>query len=556
MKKLPLGISDFKELQQNNYYFIDKSLFIKEIIDDDAQVILFPRPRRFGKTLNISMLRYYFSEAEADWSIFKDLKIETQPEQYLKEFAVYPLIYITFKGVKELKWKNCLKNIEDIVAAEYQKHDYLLEKNVLSEAEKKIYNEILNLEAEQVHYQKSLQRLTEYLHRYHGEKVIVLIDEYDQPIQTGYLNNYYKEVVNFMRLFLENGLKDNSSLEKSVLTGILRIAKESIFSGLNNLVVSDIFSGKYNSYFGLLPEEVEKIFTDYSLEYRLDQIKDWYNGYNFGGRTIYNPWSIINCIYYQGEIKPYWVNSSGNELIKELVISGNEDLKSNLELLIQGEKIEKKIDENIVFAEIESKSTSVWSFLLFSGYLSAAASDRKDGRLYAELEIPNQEINYIYEEIILDWFEENISSKKLALMLKALTNADIDTFAQIFKEFTVNSFSYFDTAAEAPEKVYHAFVLGLLLNLRDDYQIKSNRESGYGRYDIMIIPNDKSKKGIVIEFKKVNEYNKESLAEAVETALKQIDQKKYEAELKSIGISDILKLGIAFSGKEIEIKAG
>jgi len=297
MQKLPLGISDFKELQQNNYYFIDKSLFIKEIIDEDAQVILFPRPRRFGKTLNISMLRYYFSEAEADWSIFKDLKIETQPEQYLQEFAAYPLIYITFKGVKELKWKNCLKNIEDIVAAEYQKHDYLLEKNVLSEAEKKIYQQILNLEADQVHYQKSLQRLTEYLQRYHGEKVIVLIDEYDQPIQTGYLNDYYKEVVNFMRLFLENGLKDNSSLEKSVLTGVLRIAKESIFSGLNNLVVNDIFSKKYNSYFGLLPEEVEKIFTDYDLEYRLDQIKGWYNGYNFGGRTIYNPWSIINLNY-------------------------------------------------------------------------------------------------------------------------------------------------------------------------------------------------------------------------------------------------------------------
>ncbi len=556
MQKLPLGISDFKELQKNNYDFIDKSLFIKEIIDEDAQVILFPRPRRFGKTLNISMLRYYFCEAEADWSLFKDLKIETQPGQYLQEFAAYPLIYITFKGVKELKWKNCLKNIEDIVAAEYQKHDYLLEKNVLSKPEKKIYNEILNLEADQVHYQKSLQRLTEYLHRYHGEKVIVLIDEYDQPIQTGYLNDYYKEVVNFMRLFLENGLKDNSSLEKSVLTGILRIAKESIFSGLNNLVVNDIFSEKYNSYFGLLPEEVEKIFTDYNLEYRLDQIKDWYNGYNFGGRTIYNPWSIINCIYYQGEIKPYWVNSSGNELIKELVINGNEDLKTNLELLIQGEKIKKKIDENIVFAEIKSKSSSVWSFLLFSGYLSAAASDRKEGRLYAELEIPNQEINYIYEEIILDWFEKNISSKKLALMLKALTEADIDTFAQIFKEFTVNSFSYFDTAAEAPEKVYHAFVLGLLLNLRDDYQIKSNRESGYGRYDIMIIPNDKSKKGIIIEFKKVNKYSKESLGEAVETALEQIDRKNYEAELKSIGISDILKLGIAFSGKEIEIKAG
>lgn len=555
MQKLPLGISDFKEIRINNYYFVDKSLFIKEIINEDAQVILLPRPRRFGKTLNISMLRYYFSTSEADWSLYQNLKIAAEKEKYLQEFAKYPLIYLTFKGLKDLKWEDSLKNIEDIIAAEYQRHDYLLEEGILTEAEQKIYREVINLEAEKVHYQKALLRLTEYLERYHDQKVIVLIDEYDQPIQTGYLNDYYPQVVNFMRLFLENGLKDNSSLHKSVLTGILRIAKESIFSGLNNLVVNDIFTEKYNQFFGLLPQEVEAVLKNYDLEYKLEEIKNWYNGYNYGGQTIYNPWSIINCLYYQGEIKPYWVNSSGNELIRELLLKGNEDLKSNLELLIQNQSIEKKIDENIVFAEIESKSSSIWSFLLFSGYLSAENSRRKKGRLFAELEIPNQEIKYIYEEIFLDWLEENIGSQKLSLMLNALTEDDVESFAQIFKEFTVNSLSYFDTSGSEAEKVYHAFVLGLLLNLRDDYQVKSNRESGYGHYDIMIIPDNKNKLGIIIEFKKISQFSSESKKEALNSALQQIEEKNYQAELNSLGITDTLKLAVVFAGKEVEVKS-
>jgi len=556
MQKLPLGISDFKEIRKNDYYFIDKSLFIKEIINEDAQVILLPRPRRFGKTLNISMLRYYFSISEADWSLYQNLKIAAENEKYLQEFAKYPLIYLTFKGLKDLTWEDSLKNIEDIIAAEYQRHDYLLKEGILTEAERKVYREIINLEAEKVHYQKALLRLTEYLERYHDQKVIVLIDEYDQPIQSGYLNDYYPEVVNFMRLFLENGLKDNASLHKSVLTGILRVAKESIFSGLNNLVVNDIFTEKYNQFFGLLPQEVEAVFKEYDLEYKLKEIKNWYNGYNYGGQTIYNPWSIINCLYYQGEIKPYWVNSSGNELIRELLLKGNEDLKSSLELLIQNQSIEKKIDENIVFAEIESKSSSIWSFLLFSGYLSIVSSRRERGRLFAELEIPNQEIKYIYEEIFLDWLEENIGSQKLSLMLNALTEGDVESFAQIFREFTINSLSYFDTSGSEAEKVYHAFVLGLLLNLRDNYQVKSNRESGYGRYDIMIIPDDKNKLGIIIEFKKISQFSSESKKEALDSALQQIEEKNYQAELNSLGINDILKLAVVFSGKEVEVKSG
>ncbi|GAB6099391.1 AAA family ATPase [Halanaerocella petrolearia] len=555
MKKLPIGISDFKEIIEDDYYYVDKSFLIKDIIDDGAKVILLPRPRRFGKTLNISMLRYFFeNSAEDNRHLFADLKINKQAEEYLNKQGQYPVIFLTFKGVKDLTWANCFEDLKDIISEEYERHNYLLEDDILTAKEKKIYQQIIDLTASRVHYQKSLGKLSIYLERYYGTKTIVLIDEYDQPIQSGYAEGYYEEVINFMRGFLETGLKDNSSLAKGVLTGILRVAKESIFSGLNNLLVSSLLNVNYDSYFGLLEEEVEKIFIDYNLEYKLTDIKDWYNGYYFGDQTLYNPWSIINCIYYNGQLKPYWVNTSGNQIIKDLIINSDSQLKSDLELLIKGESVTRKIDENIVFGDIYKNSSSLWSFLLLSGYLRANSSKREDARLYCDLAIPNQEVKYIYEKIIIEWFEENITSQKLKLMLESLTTGDVATFTGIFKEFVLNSMSNFDVGGDAPEKVYHAFVLGLLLNLRDNYQVKSNRESGYGRYDVMLIPEDITKLGIVIEFKKVNQYTNETLEEAVESALNQIEEKEYQQELVGQGIDDVLELGIAFSGKDVMVR--
>ena len=555
MKKLPIGISDFKKLIEENHYFIDKSLFIKDIIDEDAEVILLPRPRRFGKTLNLSMLYYFFNNTEEDYSyLFKGLKIEDTVDKYLDKQGKYPVIELDFKGAKADDWSSCFDNIKRVIAKEYKRHSYLLDSDSLMAYEKEEYKKIISYQANSAAYQFSLENLSEYLKKYHNQKVIVLIDEYDEPIQSGYMNGFYSEVIDFMKGLLTRGLKGNVNLEKGILTGILRIAKESIFSGLNNLVVSTLLETKYDSYFGLLEEEVEEIFNNYNLEYRLAKIKEWYNGYYFGEKTLYNPWSIINCIYYQGELKPYWVNTSGNEIIKELIINGDSEIKSDLELLIKNQSIEKKIDENIVFADIDKKSSSLWSFLLLSGYLRASSSKRRGARLYCDLEIPNQEVQYIYEEIILDWFEENITSRKLELMLEALTSGDIDVFSSVFREFVLNTMSSFDVGGDSPEKVYHAFVLGLLLNLRDDYQVKSNRESGYGRYDVMIIPNQKDKLGIIIEFKKTNTYKKESLKEAVEEAIKQIREKRYKQELLAQGIDNILELGIAFSGKDIIIE--
>ena len=555
MKKLPIGIDDFKKIREKGYYYVDKSLFIKEIIDEDAEVILLARPRRFGKTLNLSLLHCFFEKnTENNKDLFQGLKIKDVEDKYLEEQNKYPIIHLDFKDVKANNWSSCFANIKRIIAKEYKRHNYLLETDLLLRYEKKEYRKIMDLSANLDAYQFSLENLSEYLSQYHQQKVMILIDEYDQAIKSGYMNDFYEKVIMFMRSLLSGGLKGNPNLAKGVLTGILRIAKESIFSGLNNLVVNTLLDSEYDQYFGLLESEVEEILNYYNLNYKLAEIKEWYNGYSFGGNIVYNPWSIMTCIRKKGELKPYWINTSGNELIRQLIINGDSEVKSDLELLIKGEIVRKKIDENIIFGDIDKKSSSLWSFLLLSGYLRAKNKYMEEARLYCDLDIPNKEVRYIYEEIILNWFEDKISSQNLKLMLKSLTTGDIETFTIIFKEFVINSMSSFDVGGQEPEKVYHAFVLGLLLNLRDSYKIRSNRESGYGRYDVMIIPEDKSKLGIVIEFKKVNRHQNEDLKEAVNAALKQIDDRNYSQELLSQGVKNILEIGIAFSGKEVKVK--
>jgi hypothetical protein len=556
VKKLPIGINSFKKIIKENYYYVDKSLLIKEIIDDNAEVILLPRPRRFGKSLNMSMLYYFFSKNEnSNSNLFKGLKIKKTANDYLEKKGKHPIINIDFKGSKAKNWDLGLKRIKRALADEYQRHSYLLQSGILLEYEKDEFQKIMSLKAEQTAYEFALEKLSRYLKEYHQERVIILIDEYDEPIQSAYLNDYYDDIIDFMRSLLIRGLKGNPNLEKGVLTGILRVAKESIFSGLNNLVVSTLLEERYDQYFGLLESEVEQIFDYYGLKYEMKEVKDWYNGYYFGQEVVYNPWSIISCIDRDGMLKPYWVNTSGNDLIKKLIINSESDVKNDLELLIKEETIEKKINENIVFADIEKKSSSLWSFLLLSGYLRAKNQYRKGARLYCELDIPNTEVNYVYEEIILDWLEENITSYKLNSMLEALINGDVDIFAEIFEEFVLNSMSNFDVGGNEPEKVYHTFVLGLLLNLNDDYQVVSNRESGYGRYDIMIIPNNSDKLGIILEFKKVNKHKDEDLEIGVKKALKQIKDKKYKQNLVSKGIDEILEIGIAFSGKKVMVKS-
>ncbi|MCK8817614.1 ATP-binding protein [Natroniella sulfidigena] len=554
-KKLPIGINDFKEIREDNYYYVDKSLLIKEVIDEDAKVILLPRPRRFGKSLNISMLHYFFEKRQDNSNLFKGLKIEKLDSNYLKKMGNHPVIKIDFKGSKSKDWNLALERIKRAIADEYQRHSYLLDSDVLLEHQREEFQTIMSLKANQTAYEFALENLSKHLNAYYERRVIILIDEYDEPIQSAHLNGYYEEIIDFMRSLLIRGLKGNPNLEKGIMTGILRVAKESIFSGLNNLVVSSLLENRYDKYFGLLEAEVEEIFNHYGLDYELTEVKEWYNGYYFGEQIVYNPWSIISCVHKRGELKPYWINTSGNELVRDLIIEGDSEVKSKLELLIKGETIKKKIDENIVFSDIDKKSNALWSFLLLSGYLRAKNQFRENARLYCDLDIPNREVQYIYEEIIIDWLEERITSYKLEFMLEALTTGDVDTFAEIFEEFVLNSMSNFDVGGDAPEKVYHAFVLGLLLNLRDDYEVNSNRESGYERYDVMIIPKDTNKLGIVIEFKKVNKHRNEDLEEAVEEALEQIEARRYRQGLIKKGIDNVLELGIAFSGKRVKIKS-
>jgi len=556
MKKIAIGTSDFRTLIDEDYYYVDKSLFIKDIIDDGARVLLIPRPRRFGKTLNMSLLRYFYErvkEGESTRDLFTGLKIE-QHKEIMSRQGKYPVIYLTFKDEKYSSWEDCKRGLELLMSNLYSMHEYILDGNGLNEYQKASFINILSEKADTVELSKSLGQLCYYLHEYYKMKVVILIDEYDVPIQGGYVNNYYNIMIEFMRNFLSGAFKDNTYLEKAVLTGILRVSKESIFSGLNNLKVCTILEEKYSEYFGFLEKEVEEMLKYKGIEFQIEDVKKWYNGYIFGGNILYNPWSILNCVdAYKNGFKPYWVNTSSNDLVKRLLTKGGESVKQELESLMNGEAIVKVINEDIVMHEIDKGTENVWSFLLFSGYLKVVKQEVKNGKTYCELQIPNLEVLYLYQEIIMSWFKESINNDRFTLMLGSLLRGDIDTFEDILSEFVMKSVSYFDTD-NRNKSFYHAFVLGMLIGLGDDYQVESNKESGYGRYDVMVIPKDKSKLGIVMEFKKVNQKKKEDLETAIEAALQQIRDKNYKQELLNRGINSILEIGIAFQGKELLVR--
>jgi hypothetical protein len=552
MKNLPIGISDFSKLIKGDYYYVDKTLLIKEILESSGEVQLIPRPRRFGKTLNLSMLKYFFEKTDHDNSaLFTHTKI-WQDENYRKHQGKYPVIYLTFKDVKEEKWEIAYKKIVSLISREFERHIVLAKKH-LSAFQLNKYTAIIEERADLVDYHNSLFILTKLLHEAYNEQVIVLIDEYDAPIHAGYAHGYYQDTIQFMRSFLTPALKDNDSLNRGILTGILRTAKEGIFSGLNNLKVYSLLNNTFQDKFGFTQQEVERLFNDFNLSPLLDDAQQWYNGYTFGSTTIYNPWSLLMCISEQGAFQPYWVNTSDNLVIKKLLTLSDIEVKTDFELLLSGKSVAKVVDEAIIFPGIEKNDQALWSLFLFTGYLTYTSCELNEGITTCSLTIPNKEIKFLYNNFIKEIVQGLLKTAKVTTFVKALTTGDVETFGILLQEFVLNSISFYDLPINEAEKSYHLFVLGLLALLADSYQIKSNRESGHGRYDIMLIPHDKNNLGIVIEFKKATE--KETLEIAAQRALEQINNKKYAQELIASGIKHIKAYGIAFKGKDVLVLA-
>jgi hypothetical protein len=569
-KKLPVGVSDFKDMVTGDYYYVDKTLLIKEIMDKGDKILLIPRPRRFGKTLNLFMLKYFYDccpeyGAKAAGSgpgnsygkLFDSLAITRAGKKYLDHMGKYPVIFLTFKNIKELDWETSYRKITKLIQDEYLRHKYLGNSPKLEPQEQEYFKKIINLEGDREDYEISLEKLLIFLNRYYGTRVVILIDEYDAPVHEGFYRDYYEEIINFMRNFLGGGLKDTDQyLEKSIITGIMRIARESIFSDLNNPGVYTLLSKEFGDKFGFTEEELEVLLKDFNLLDRYGEVQKWYNGYRFGKRIIYNPWSIVNFLgSEEKEFKPYWINTSDNKIVEELLSKGGKELKKELELLIRGDSIEKAIEDNIILKDVYTDDDLLWSFLLMGGYLKQTykRSDEAAGKMFYTLSIPNMEVRTTYTRIIRRYFSTKIENEKVEIMLKALIDGDIKLFEKMLRKIVLAVFSYHDFGNE-PEKVYHALVTGLLIWISNTHEIKSNRESGYGRYDIMIIPHDLSLTGYVIEFKTVDTEDNETVETAAAAALEQIEEKKYETELKTRGIENIKKLAILFRGKDVYVK--
>nr|WP_297712692.1 AAA family ATPase [Clostridium sp.] len=550
VKKIALGNSDFKTLIEDDRYFVDKTLLIKEILEDSAQIILIARPRRFGKTLNLSMIRYFVERCDEDRRhLFNNLLIEK--EEIMKKQGIYPTIYLTFKDEKHDKFEDFQMKLAFFVSEIYKKHYYLYE-SLTFQDDKNYFDKIINRASTKAELEMSLKNMSKYLYDYYGEKAIILIDEYDTPIQHSYFSGIYDETIGFMRNFLSNTLKDNIYLEKAVLTGILIVARESIFSGLNNLKVCTILKHAYSDKFGFTEYEIEKMLNYFDVVEEKEEFKKWYNGYIFGDTVIYNPWSVLCYLDDKNNgFMPYWVNTSENKIIKTILSKGSEGLKKSFEELLRGNTIETTIDENVIMADIEANENNIWSFLLLSGYLKVVGKRRENNKAYYTLSIPNIEVKFMYQKMIEEWQGESYIASEYNEMLKALINFDYEVFEEIFIDYVEKSLSYFDVSGEEPERVYHSFVLGMLVSLNNTHYVLSNRESGYGRYDVMVIPKDISRLGIIIEFKRARRTNKKTIEQLIEEAKTQIEEKKYETELLNRGITNIKKLVIVFKGKEV-----
>lgn len=553
MQGIGIGISDFKNLRLRKNYFIDKSLYIKDIIDNQSGVILLTRPRRFGKTLNMSMLRYYFDiKGKDNKELFKDLKIMDEDEYYTSKLGYYPVIYLTLKDVNDRNFDNMLLALKTAMINMYKEHMYLLNSDKIYEFEKNKINDILNAREDEIALKNAVKDLSEYLNRYYERPVILLVDEYDVPLQSAYIEGYYEEAIKFLKGFYNITFKDNQYLEKTVLTGVSRIAKESLFSGMNNFKVFTIMDNEFADDFGITTEEMEKVISDFNIEEDEEEIKKWYDGYKIGNvEGIYNPWSILNYLTDK-QLKPYWVNTSSNDLIKMTFRKSN-SIKEKMIRLLNDEPVEVTIDLETIIVGIEEKEENIWGLMLQTGYLKVEEVVSLEERIY-KVKLPNNEIKDLFRSIIRDWFSNKVEGNDLRSILEDLITLRLEDFERKFKKLVIEMFSFFDVGENTAENFYHAFVLGMLVGLKDKYFVKSNRESGYGRYDIMLEPKDKNGNSFIMEFKISENMEEKNLEKLIEEAKKQIEEKKYEQELKEKGFTNITKIIFAFKGKEFKLE--
>ena len=548
---LPIGTTNYKKIC-NKYYYVDKTLLVKEILDESMEISLFTRPRRFGKTLNMDMLRTFFEKTPKDTSVyFQDKKIWQQGKEYTQHQGRYPVIYLSLKDIKASGWETAFNLLKLTIKTEFARHKELAESCKVTSTDAAFYKKILAGEADEAEYMLSLQPLSRMLHEHYGEAPIIIVDEYDTPIQEGYFHGFYNQAVEFTRNFFSAAFKDNPHLSFGILTGILRVAKESIFSGLNNVQVYSVLDERYSSCFGFTEAEVQAMAEYYGLNAKAEEIKTWYDGYKFGETDIYNPWSVINYVYNNGAAKPYWVQTSQNSAIQELLQELNEETCASLSRLLGGAEVEAVVETNIIYPKLKDQQANIFGFLLMTGYLNSVKTVYTDrGQMVCRLRIPNKEISGVYYNEILAQLADGVKETTTYSLNNALLTKDTASLQRFLRQFLLETISYYDTLKE---NYYHGLLLGMSVIFSEKYYTYSNRESGEGRYDIMLLPKSADMPGVIIEVKAIARASKEELRQLACKALQQIDARKYDTELLRRDVKQIYKYGIAFCGKSVEI---
>ena len=553
-KPLPIGVEDFKRLVDNEYYFVDKTLMIKDLLENKETVNLFTRPRRFGKTLNMSMLQRFFEATEkSNAYLFDGLKIAAYPE-YMAYQGQYPVISISLKSMKRASYQEAYFEYVKLLSDEFERHEIILQSDAVSEEDKLEFQKIKKRIAEPKEYNSAVKLLSKCLQKVYQKNVIILIDEYDVPLENAYHEGFYDDMTNLIRSCFESALKTNPSLEFAVLTGCLRVSRESIFTGLNNLKTYSITKNKFSQYFGFTQAEMQEILQTFSLEQYAGTIAKWYDGYRFGLTEIYNPWSVLNCIdsYLQNDMvacEPFWSNTSSNRIVKRLIEESNERTKSMVEELINGTPIHTQIFEDVTYGTIDVNQDYIWSFLLFTGYLKIISCETIGDETYYDMVIPNVEIKSIYKNTIRSWFIDHINRDNRTDILESVIHADAEKLEDLLCTWLTNTISCFDEQ----ENYYHGFVTGLVSGF-NGYMVVSNRESGNGRFDLVVKQRSRWHHAAILEFKVVEKYNQ--MTKACEDALRQIEEKDYEASLRDEQYENIAKLGICFCQKRCRVKSG